>query len=423
MLIIKNAKSIDELETLYAFPNELDVVLDAEGRLMAIPALIDPHVHFRTPGQEHKENWISGAQAAVHGGVTTVIDMPNNTPSCITLERLLEKKKLINQQLSEAKIPLHYALYLGADQNHLDEIAKAKNEVIGIKVFMGSSTGDLLMTDDSALDQVFKIAAQENLLVSVHAEDEDIIQEKKKEYATSLDPATHSKIRDRSAAIRATSKAIDLAAKYNTRLFILHVSTKEEMELIRQAKKEGIHVYCEVTPHHLFLCDRDYAQWGTKVQMNPPIRTQEDQDSLWEAIHDGTVDTIGTDHAPHSREEKELPYGQAPSGIPGIETVLPLLLNAYHENKISLEKIIDLTHRNPKRLFGLGDTRDVVLVDLEREQLVAEDNLKTKCGWSPYAGRTLKGWPIFTLLNGHVYQVNGVGEYSPPVVANECNQV
>lgn len=405
MLKIKNVKSLEGTISDFAIESPEDKILDAEGKLTMLPALIDPHVHFRIPGAGHKEDWTTGAQAAIAGGVTTVFDMPNNTPSCSNKIRLEEKKQLIDKQLAEVKIPLRYHLYLGADQNSLDDIGKCSKEIIGVKIYMGSSTGDLLMTDPKALDRVFQLAAQENLIVSVHAEDEKIIEANKQRYAGETDPAVHSEIRDRKAAYKAVEQAIFLAQKYNGRLAILHVSTKEELKLIKQAKQQEILVYCEVTPHHLLLSENDYKTWGTKVQMNPPLRTLEDRAALWEGIHDGTVDMIGSDHAPHTLAEKGKPYGSAPSGIPGVETTLPLLLNAHHEKRLTLEKIVELTSLNIANIFELKPNDDLVLVDLALTKTVADAKLKTKCGWSPFSGRKLTGWPIYTILKGHIYHV------------------
>lgn len=406
MITIKNVRDLQgQLHTITAFSN-LDEIIDVQGKLTVLPALIDPHVHFRVPGAEHKEDWRTGARAAIYGGVTTVFDMPNNSPSCYDRKNLLEKKKLIEAQLAEAKIPLRYHLYFGADKNHLEEIGKVKKDIVAIKVYMGSSTGSLLMDDEKALDRVFQLGAQENIVVAVHAEDEGILKENKQKHAGETKPAVHSKIRDRKAAIKATQKAIDLAEKYSSQVFILHVSTKEEINLIRDAKQNHILAYAEVSPNHLFLTEKDYEKWGTKVQMNPPLRTKADQDALWEAIQDGTVDTIGSDHAPHTLEEKSKPYGEAPSGIPGVETMLPLLLNAYHEKKISLEQIVQLTRLNIEAIFRLEHNDDLVLVDLDKVKTVEDKNLKTKCGWSPYSGMALKGWPIYTILKGQIFKVD-----------------
>lgn len=404
MLKIINAKTPGGEIKDFSLQSDDNTVLDAEGKLTILPALIDPHVHFGVPGAEYKEDWKSAARAAIAGGVTTVIDMSNNKPYCTTKEKLEEKIRLIDQQLKEIEIPLRYNLYIGADPNHLDEIILSKPLIAGIKVYVGSSTGDL-MSDEKALDRVFQIGAQLNLIVAVHAEDEKIIQENIKIHQASSDPSIHSKIRSRNAAIKATELAINLAEKYDTQLFLLHISTMEEIQLIKDARKKELLVYAEVSPHHLFLTELDYKKWGNKVKINPPLRTEKDQGALWEAIHEGVIDVIGSDHAPHTLEEKGRPYEQVPPGVPGVETLLPLLLNAFHEKKITLSQIIDLTRKNSEQIFRLEHNEDVVLVDLDKVQEVRDENLKTKCGWSPYSGKILKGWPVYTVLKGKVYRV------------------
>ena len=379
----------------------LDLPENISGNLVALPGLIDPHVHFRTPGHEYKEDWLSGAKAAIAGGVTTVLDMPNNKPAVIDSESLDTKQELINKQLDEAKISLHYGLYFGATDSNFEEAKKCRDKIVAIKLFMGSSTGDLLVDNKETQAKWFELASELDLPIAVHAEDEEII---KLESAKFNNPKVqdHSKMRPRKAAIKAVTNAIEMARQYNTKLYILHLNTKEEIELVKNAKAEGVQVHAEVTPHHLFLSEADYERLGTKAQMNPPLRTQEDCEALWQGIKDGVVDTIGTDHAPHTLEEKNKPYGEAPSGIPGIETYLPLLLNAYNENKISLEKIVGLTSTNPQKLFGLEQNSDWVIVDLDLEREVKDEDLKTKCGWSPFTGMKLKGWPVVTVLNEKV---------------------
>ncbi len=404
MIEIRNVQTIDGRRITFSIKADETVVIDGVG-LTLLPGLIDPHVHFRTPGAEHKEDWMTAAAAAIAGGVTTVFDMPNNIPSICTRQRLHEKKKLIDQQLQKAKIPLRYGLYLGADEKHLNDMAHAKNEIVGLKIYMGSSTGDLLMKDPAALDLAFKIAAENGVLIAVHAEDEAMIEERQKEI---LHPpkgqckaVLHSMIRSPLVAATAVSQAIDLAAKYGTRLYIAHVSTKEELDLIREAKKNNLQVFAEATPHHLFLNTDAYHRLDTCALVNPPLR--ENTDALWQAVQDGTIDTIGTDHAPHLLEEKRRIYGSAPSGFPSIELYLPLLLNAYHEKKITLEQIVRLTHTRPKEIFRIPSNNDAVLVDLNKKKMVDNERLKTKAKWSPYAGIILKGWPRYTILQGRVY--------------------
>jgi len=403
MLKIKRVKTPDGEIVDHAVESQEEGELDAEERLTLLPALIDTHVHFRTPGQEYKEDWVTGAKAAVAGGITRVFDMPNNLPPCVSKEALEKKKALIDSQLQEAGIPLRYNLYFGAGKESIETLGQVRGEVVGLKIFMGSSTGGLVMDDPETLERAFQLAAQHDLIVSVHAEDEETIRRNSEKYRNESAPSVHSRVRSREAAVKATEQAISLLEKYGGQLCILHTSTKEELELIRAAKKEELLVYCETTPHHLFLDESLYEKWGCKVQVNPPLRTEGDREALWAAVHDGTVDFIGTDHAPHTLEEKERPYGEAPSGVPGIELLLPLLLNACSEGKITLDKIVQLTRINAEQIFRLPRNGDLVLVDMEKERRAEDALLKSKCGWSPYAGMTLKGWPAYTILKGKVY--------------------
>lgn len=404
MITIKNAATLDGMITDLSLPSEEEKTIAADG-LTLLPALIDSHVHFRTPGLTHKETWETAAQAAIYGGITTVFDMPNTIPPTVTLERLEEKEALISEQLKKIHIPLHHGLYLGADKDHFDEIVRCKGRIVGIKVFMGSSTGGLVMDDDSSLHAIFSLAASHDLLLAVHAEDEALIHQRKIQFQGKMEPRAHSEIRNEEVAFRATHKAIELARLYKTRLHILHVGTKREVHLIKEAKNEGLEVTVETTPHHLFLTVDDYEKFGTKVQMNPPLRTQEDQAALWHAIHEGVIDTIGSDHAPHTLEEKALPFGQAPSGIPGVETTLPLLLDACNQGKITLNHIVRLMRERVLEIFRIDPNDDYILVDMKKKREVYEHSLKTKCGWSPYAGRQLQGWPVYTILKGRVYEL------------------
>ncbi len=404
MITLKHVTFLDGKTGDVTIESEVSQEISARG-LTLLPALIDSHVHFRTPGLTHKEDWVHAAEAAIHGGITTVFDMPNTIPPTITCERVKEKQTLIDHQLKEAGIPMHYGLYLGADKDHFDEIARCKGKVVALKIFMGSSTGGLVMDDDASLDTAFRLAAENDLLVAVHAEDEALIHERQKLFQGRTDPKTHSEIRNDEVAFRATKKAIELARRHGARLHILHVGTRREIEHIRKAKKEGVAVTVETTPHHLFLSMDDYAMWGTKVQMNPPLRAKDDVAAMWEALQDGTLDTIGSDHAPHTLEEKSLGYGKAPSGIPGVETTLPLLLDACNQGRITLEQIVHLMRDNVLRVFQIAPNDDYVLVDMKKRRTIDEHSLKTKCRWSPYNGRTLQGWPVFTILRGSVYEL------------------
>jgi len=407
MIHIRNVQTIAGTRKDLTIPSKQTIDINAE-QLTLLPALIDPHVHFRTPGLEHKEDWRTAAKASICGGYTTVFDMPNTLPPTITAELLKEKKQLIDKQLAEADIPLRYQLFFGADKQHLHEIPKVKHQVIGIKVFMGCSTGNLVIDDDESLHAVFSMAAALDMLVAVHAEDEHMMQQRKAEYSSETNYNVHSKIRSPEVAAHAVAKAIELTRTYKTRLYILHVSTADEINLIKAAKAEGLPVYAETTPHHLFINDSAYAQWGGKVVMNPPIRPSQHQEALFAAIRDNIIDTLGTDHAPHTPAEKALPYGKCPSGVPGIETALPLLLNAHHEGFLSLEQIVALTSTRARAIFHLSVNDDVVLVDLNKQLTVSDQQLKTKCAWSPFTGRTLTGWPVYTLLRDRLFDLSKI---------------
>lgn len=403
-MIRVSAKNIENKLVELSIPSHDEVVIESSS-LTVFPALIDPHVHFRTPGHEYKEDWRTAAKAAICGGYTTVFDMPNTMPPTVTAELLKEKKSLINSQLQDVGIALRYELFFGADKNHLDQIAPVKNEVIGVKVFMGCSTGNLVIDDDESLHAVFEIAAKNNLLVAVHAEDEHMMRARKEQFKNATDYAVHSRIRDVDVAASAVEKAISLTRKYGTRLYILHLSTAPEIELVKKAKQEGLPVFAETTPHHLFLNEHAYKNLQGRAVVNPPLRAEEHNVALFAAIHAGIIDTIGSDHAPHTPAEKAKPYGECPSGMPGIETTLPLLLNAHHQGLLSLAEVVSLTSKRAREIFHLPMNDDVVLVDLNKKAEVTEQQLQTKCGWSPYAGRMLQGWPVYTILRDRCFDL------------------
>lgn len=402
MITIQNVTTIQGNVIDLHIPSDQTQTISAQG-LTVLPAVIDPHVHFRTPGMEYKEDWRTGAKAAIRGGCTTVFDMPNTKPPTFTADLLKEKKLLIDTQLKEVDIPLRYQLFFGADKQHLTEIAGVKNDVVGIKVFMGCSTGNLVIDDDESLHAVFAIAAKENMLIAVHAEDEHMIRERKASYTGVMDYHAHSHLRNVEVATTAVAKAIELTRQYGTRLYILHVSSAEEVALIKAAKAEGLPVFAETTPHHLFFDTSAYDALAGKAVVNPPLRDASHHRVLLAAIHDNIIDTIGSDHAPHTLEEKSRAYGECPSGMPGIEFMLPLLLNAHYEGKLSLEQIVSLTSQRARKIFHVPEYEDVVLVDLNKSQLISKT--ESKCGWSPYMGMTLRGWPVYTILNGRVYSV------------------
>ncbi len=404
MIHISNARAISGETRELVIPSAQNLELDAAG-LTVFPGLIDPHVHFRTPGLEHKEDWRTAARAAIYGGYTTVFDMPNTLPPTITAERLREKKALIDSQLLEAGVPLRYQLFFGADKQHLDQIPAVKDAVVGIKVFMGCSTGNLVIDDDESLHAVFEVAAQNQLLVAVHAEDEARMHERNQQFQGSKNYHDHSAIRDVEVATRAVEKAISLTRQYGTRLYLLHLSTREELALVKQAKNAGLPVYAETTPHHLFLNEDCYPALQGRAVVNPPLRRAEQNSALFEAIQSGLIDTVGSDHAPHTTVEKAKPYGECPSGMPGIETTLPLLLTAYHQGQLTLEQIQRLTSSRAQEIFKLSQTEDVVLVDLNKKAEVSPQQLQTKCAWSAFAGKVLQGWPVYTILRGTCFHL------------------
>lgn len=403
MIIIKNALTAAGTRHDFQIQSDEQRSIDAD-RCLALPGLIDPHVHFRTPGQEHKEDWRTASRAAIAGGYTMVMDMPNVIPATVTAMRLVDKKAIIDQQLTEAGIPLRYHLYFGADKLHFDQLHLVKDQVIGVKVFMGSSTGDLLMDDDSSLHALFALAGRLDLLVAIHAEDECGIQERRKLFPEA-DFNNHSRIRSPEVAAKAVAKVIELSRLYKVRVYILHMSTSQELELIRAAKTEGLPIYAECCPHHLFLDDTAYARMQGRAQMNPPLRDRSQCMALWKGISDGTIDTIGSDHAPHTVAEKSQGYGKCPSGVPGIQTTLPLLLNAHHHGLLSLPKLVQLTSSNAQKIFKLPVNQDLVLVDLNLQRVVEDAAMYSKCGWSPYAGMKLKGWPLYTIVQGKVFDL------------------
>ncbi len=397
MILLKNVLLPNGQTRSVDISSPVDQVIDATG-LTLLPAVIDPHVHFRTPGMEYKEDWRTAARAALRGGCTTVFDMPNTLPPTITAQALQEKKALIDSQLAEVGIPLRYELFFGADKSHFSEIHKVQSGVIGIKVFMGCSTGNLVIDDDESLHTVFSVAAKHQMLVAVHAEDEASLRESRANYQGEQCYAAHSIIRHIDAATCAVAKAIDLSRVYGTKLYILHVSTAEEIALIKQAKQEGLKVFAETTPHHLFFNDSAYDHLGGRAVVNPPLRAAKHQAHLFQAIKDGVIDTIGSDHAPHTAAEKSQPYGQCPSGMPGIEFVLPLLLTAQQQGLLTIEEVIALTSGRARDIFHVPINNDYVLVD--RQKVSAVTRTESKCGWSPYMGMVLQGWPVYTILRG-----------------------
>jgi dihydroorotase len=377
--------------------------IDAHGRLL-LPGVIDPQVHFREPGKEYKEDLGSGSRAAVRGGVTSFLDMPNTDPPTIS-QAALDDKLRRAAQTSVA----NYGFFIGATADNLDEINRA-TPTCGIKIFMGASTGSLLVDRAEDLERIF---ANGNRLIAVHAEDEARIRARRAQYAQRTDAAAHSEVRDNECARLATELALSLSKKYRRRLHILHLSTKEEVDLLRGDKPAW--VTAEAIPNHLLLSVDDYVRLDTLVQMNPPIRTKYDNAALWRGLHDGIIDIIATDHAPHTLEEKRQGYPKAPSGMPGVETSLPLMLTEMKAGRCTLAQIQKWMSFGPAETYGIankgkileGWDADLTLVDIDESKVVHNDEMFTKVHWSPFAGRELTGWPAYTIVNGEIVFDNG----------------
>lgn len=346
-----------------------DKVIDAKNKIV-LPGLIDSHVHFREPGLTHKEDFLSGSKAAAAGGITTFLDMPNTKPPTTTLERLNEKRRLAKKSI------VNYGFHFGSTKGNIEEIKKAEN-VASVKVYMDPTTGDLMMTDEDALKRVFSLP----ITKTIHAENEQII------------------------------KAFELSENTTSKLYFCHVSSKKELGYIMKNKKSN--VFIEVTPHHLFLTDMDVAKQDSFAKINPLIKSKDNQIALWEGIKNNFVDTIGTDHSPHTKEEKmQINY---PSGFPGVETMLPLLLNSVNDGLLTIKKLVQLCCENPAKIFKLkgkgfieeGYDADLTIVEMNLEKEVNNNELFTKCKWSPFNGYSLKGWPVTTIVNGNVVYEHG----------------
>jgi len=383
---------------------EADQIIDAENKYL-FPGIIDPQVHFRDPGLTHKEDLHTGSMAAAAGGVTTFFEMPNTNPSTTTIEKLNTKNDVASR-----KSLVNYSFFLGATNDNLDEIKKLNNDNCGLKIFMGSSTGDLLVDDDDVLASIFSVC---NKIIAVHAEDEKTLREAAKSVKGNSF-LNHPDARPVEAALKATTKAVKLAIKFNKRLHVLHLSTAEEVEFIRKHKSTGL-ITVETTPQHLLLHSPDiYNEIGSLGQMNPPIREKYHQKELWAGLKDGTIDCIATDHAPHTIDEKSKPYGESPSGMPGVQTSLTLMLNEVSNERINLEDVVKWMCENPAKLYNIknkgflriGYDADITIVDMEKEDAIMNENMYSKCGWTAFHGKTTKGWPITTIVNGNIVYNN-----------------
>ncbi|MES2728399.1 MAG: dihydroorotase [Bacteroidota bacterium] len=409
-VLIKNG-FIEKIDT-NAIAMKADIEIDATGKYL-LPGVIDDQVHFREPGLTHKGEIYTEAKAAVAGGVTTYMEMPNTMPSAVTNE-LLEQKYSRAAQCSLA----NYSFYLGTTNSNLEELlAVDEANVCGVKIFMGSSTGDMLVDNNNALDAIFKNV---KALIATHCEFDPLIKQNnaafKEKYGDALSAIHHPLIRSREACYQSSSFAVGLAKKYNTRLHILHISTKEELHLftneIPLAEKR---ITAEACIHHLWFSDADYVTKGNYIKWNPAVKTAEDRDAIWKAVNDGRIDVIATDHAPHTMEEKEQAYINAPSGGPLVQHSLQAMLEFYLQNKISLEKVVEKTSHNPAILFDIdrrgfireGFWADLVLVDLNKPYTVTQNNILYKCKWSPFEDYTFKASIDSTIVSGHLTYHNG----------------
>ena len=376
-------------------------VIDAKG-LLVIPGVVDPQVHFRDPGMTHKEDLETGSRACAAGGITSFLEMPNTRPTTTTIEAMAEKKA----RAADVCV-VNYNFFIGATADNLDVLNGVKN-VCGIKIFMGASTGDLLVSERADLERIFATGTR---LIAVHAEDEARLRERKAAFVDRTDATAHPELRDVTAAVLASTLALDLSEKFDRRLHILHMSTGDEVQLLRERGKGGGRVTTETLPQYLLLHGPEiYEAIGTKAQMNPPIRTKDHQEALWKGLHDGTIECIATDHAPHTNEEKARPFGKAPSGMPGVETSLAVMLDASHRGLCSVDQVVKWMCSEPARIYGMrgkgrleiGMDGDLALVDLGKNEKVGARGYFTKVGWSPFDGRPVTGWPIMTVVGGQV---------------------
>jgi len=374
---------------------QADEVVDAAG-LHLIPGVIDDQVHFREPGLTHKEDLYTASRACAKGGVTSFLEMPNTRPATTTVEALHAKLSLAAE-----KSLVNYGFYIGATTTNLAELQQAARTP-GIKIFIGSSTGDLLVDEQQALEAIF---AETSLPICAHCEDETTVRANAARLAGTTDVADHSRIRDHQAAIIATRRAIDLARRHNHRFHVLHVSTGDETELLAD---HGNVITAEACPHHLVFSVDDYARLGTLVQMNPSLKTRQDNERIWQALLDGRIQVIATDHAPHTLEEKRQQYPKSPSGLPAVENSLALMLNEVHRGRCTLEQVVGWMCDAPARVWDMvgkgrievGYDADLVLVDLNKSATILNEQQETKARWSPWHGETLTGWPVRTWVLG-----------------------
>ncbi len=383
-----------------------DEELDAAG-LHVLPGVIDTQVHFREPGLEYKEDFSTGTAAAALGGVTAVFEMPNTKPATLSAADLADKCRR-----AKDRAWVHMAFYMGAAAENVESLGDLERlpGCAGVKIFMGSSTGSLLVADDATLSQVL---ANGTRRCAVHCEDEDRLIERRPLADGDGGVHRHPDWRDVETALIATRRLLKLARGLKRRVHVLHVTTAEELDLLAGYKDIAS---VEATPQHLTLCAPDaYDALGTRAQMNPPIRDSRHRDALWKAVANGLVDVIGSDHAPHTLDEKAKPYPQSPSGMPGVQTLVPVMLDHVNAGRLTLERFVDLVSAGPARLFGiagkgriaLGYDADLTVVDLRAKKTITDLWSASKCGWTPFAGMEVTGWPVATVLDGRAVMREG----------------
>jgi dihydroorotase len=379
--------------------------IDAKG-LHILPGVIDTQVHFREPGLEHKEDLETGSRSAVAGGVTAVFEMPNTKPLTTDSERLADK---VNR--ARHRMFCDFAFFVGGTRDNVADIPNLEKleASAGIKVFMGSSTGDLLVDEEAALD---RIIARISRRASFHAEDEARLKARM-HLRRKGDPSSHPEWRDAEAALIATKRLVGLAEKHGKRVHVLHISTADEMQFLRD---HNSYATVEVTPHHRTLeAPECYERLGAYAQMNPPVRDARHRAAIWAALQSGVVDVLGSDHAPHTREEKDHIYPDTHSGMTGVQTLVPVMLDHVNAGRLSLQRFVDLTSHGPQRLFGIRDKgriavgydADLTVVDLKRQATISNDWIESRCAWTPYDGMKVTGWPVGTIVRGRTVMWDG----------------